>query len=57
MKSQQFATNNFIGLESLQKEFRRSSFSFREHKTTIYQILNGILRDFEKMMKNFESDQ
>ena len=52
MKSQQFATNNFIGLESLQKEFRRSSFSFREHKTTIYQILNGILRDFEKL-KNF----
>ncbi len=56
MKSQQFATGNLIGLKSLQKEFQRSLFSFREHKTTVYQIIEGVLRDFEKLKNYIQND-
>ena len=56
MKYQNFATRNFIGLKTLQKEFLRSSFTFREHKISLCEILNMILFNIEEIKNYIQND-
>ena len=56
MKYQNFATRNFIGLKTLQKEFLRSSFTFREHKISLREILNTIILDIKEIKNYIQND-
>ena len=56
MKYQNFATRNFIGLKTLQREFLRSNFTFREHKDSLREILNMILFNIEEIKNYIQND-
>ncbi len=56
MKYQQFATYNFIGLKSVQKNFIRNNFTFREHKISLIQILYESINNIKAAINYIQND-
>lgn len=52
MKTPEFATENFIGLHTLNKHFARKDFTFRENKVEKSYIMKIYAACFINMLKN-----
>lgn len=56
MKYQEFATENFIGLKSIQKHYMREKFSFRKHQATLQYTIAFILFKINELKYNIQND-
>ncbi len=56
MKYQEFATQNFIGLKSIQRELIRTGFTFREQKITTGEIIYKFLYFIKEIITYIQKD-
>ncbi len=57
MKYFEFATQNFVGLYSLQKYYARFDFTFRENKYDNIYILTEFIKFIIKLLKNVKKNK
>ena len=57
MKYFEFATQNFVGLYSLQKYYARFDFTFRENKYDNIYILTEFIKFVIKLLKNVKKNK
>lgn len=57
MKYFEFATQNFVGLYSLQKYYARFDFTFRENKYDNIYILTEFIKFVIKLLKNVKNNK